>query len=291
MNQNPPSVADDPSERPVFLNGRILPLSKASISPQDRGFLFSDSVYEVILIRQGGLCNLNRHLKRLEQSLQLMQIPNPYDLQEWRRHLTALAQTNEYPHACLYLQVSRGIQLFRDLVPPAVPPANSEPTVFAILNKQGQNVTKISAATAEDMRWGLCQIKTTGLTANVMARMAHPDAQEVIMHRQGNVTEGASSSVFAVTSSGIVTPPLSQNILPSVTRALLLGILAEQGHPCSEQTLSLDELRTAQEIWVTNALGGFRAVTSLDGATVGNGECGPIWQKLSPIFDNARNSD
>ena len=274
----------------VLLNDKFLPLEQAQISPLDRGFLFADSVYEVMLVRHGSARNLEYHLQRLQQSLDTLGIANPLTADQWQQRVQELITRNfgdtECPDCSLYLQISRGATQIRAMVQPQP----VQPTLFLFLVPLPQTGDSrgIVAATAEDRRWHRCNIKATGLTGALLTRRQFPEAAEVIMHRDGEVTEGTSSNVFAVIDGEVVTPPLSEKILPGVTRLLLLQVLRESGIPCTERLLQLDELLAAEEIWLTSTLRGLEPITELDGRKVGDGSPGPLWRQVEPLLEQQR---
>lgn len=272
-----------------FLNDELVAADQARISPLDRGFLFADSVYEVMLVRNGRVCNLDKHLHRLQSSLQGLEIPAMKPPAEWLAGINRLIAANDAPDAALYLQISRGIGPSRSLLwdEPL------QPTVFMFLDRlphEQQYGVGLRAATAEDLRWHKCDIKATGLTANMVMRRGATSADEVIMHRSGAVTEGTSSNVFAVLDGQIVTPPLNASlILPGVTRSLVLEALSEMQMPCEERTLHLNELQQAEEIWISSTLRGVAPIVSLDNTSVGQGTPGPLWKQLQDPMQHKRN--
>lgn len=276
--------------RRVFLNGSQMALEDARISPLDRGFMFADSVYEVMLIRDGTVSNLDRHLQRLMNSLKALQIRNPHTPLQWREHITSLVTANEMENASLYLQVSRGVAPFRALFQPEP----MHPTVFMLMEPlpvipgEGRGVT---AGTTEDLRWEWCNVKVTGLTANLIMRMVNRKVDEVILHRAGEVTEGASSNVFALVDGKVITPPLSQWVLPGVTRGLLLEILAEEQIDFEEKAMRLETLKRADELWISSTLYGIAPVIELDGLAVGNGTPGPLCRRLTPLLEAKRSEE
>lgn len=270
-----------------FLNDRLVPANEALISPLDRGFLFADSVYEVMLVQDGHVCNLNRHLARLKASLQALSIPAVADAETWLQRVQGLIDANGATDAALYLQISRGVGPSRSLLwdEPL------QPTLFMFLDQlpyAHNSDAGLRAATAEDLRWHKCDIKATGLTANMLMRRGDSSVDEVIMHRSGEVTEGTSSNVFAVLEGTVITPTISSQILPGITRALILEVLSETDTPCEERLLRLDELRRAEEIWVSSILRGISPVVSLDNSSVGEGIAGDLWKALQQQIHHKR---
>ncbi len=271
------------NDRPIaYLDGRFLPLDEARVSVLDRGFLLGDGVYEVIPVYGGRLFRLDDHLARLERSLAETRIPNPHDRPGWRRLLETLVTENGGGDRAVYLQVTRGVAA-RD----HAFPAHVTPTVFAMshplpapdpaLAERG-----VAAVTLEDIRWLRCDIKTISLLGNVLLRQAAIDrgAQEAILVRDGEVTEGAASNVFVVHDGTLSTPPKGERLLPGITRDLVLELAAAEGLPCHQRPISEASLRQADEIWLTSSTKEILPVTRLDDAPVGDGRPGPLWRRL-----------
>lgn len=276
----------------AWLNGEFLPLDEARISPMDRGFLFGDAVYEVMPAYHGQPFLLERHLQRLDQSLNRIRISNPNTTLQWTSILEELVNRNMADKPAntdlfVYLQVSRGVQARRN----TVIGHEGAPTLFAYcqtLPEMSEHILAhgVSAITQPDNRWGRCDIKSTSLIANVLLAniAADNDCNEVILYREDLLTEGASSTVFAVMDNVLHTPPVNNQILPGVTRGLVLE-LAEQLHiPNQIRDISMNELRRADEIWITSSTRELFPVTKLDGEKIGKGRPGPVWKAVHDAY-------
>ncbi|WP_018994081.1 D-amino acid aminotransferase [Thioalkalivibrio sp. ALgr1] len=277
----------------AYFNGDFMPLESVRISPLDRGFLFGDSVYEVIPSYAGQLFLLTEHLERLQRSLDAIRLESPLSFDQWRGMLEELVRRNEGDVPIdlgLYLQVTRGVAP-RDHAFPAGGP----PTVFAMANPivplaDTIRQAGVAAVTGPDTRWSRCDIKATTLLANVLARQEarEQDAVEAILLRDGQVTEGAASNVFALVDGTLVTPPLASSLLPGVTRALVLRLAAQCGLDVVERDLSESQLRAADEIWLTSSTKELLPVCRLDGHPVGAGVPGPAWQAVHAAYQQAK---
>jgi len=270
-------------ENKVYLNGEYLPLSEAKISVLDRGFLFGDGVYEVIPSYAGQLFKLQEHLQRLEASLGVIKLDFSYSLSQWLEILTPLlnAEKDQY----IYLQITRGVSAKRD----HAFPLDVTPTVFAMCSdiKLTTRVEKgIKALTMEDSRWELCHVKATTLLANVLLRQEaiEQGCGEAILHRQGYVTEGAASNLFAVINGVLMTPKKTAEILPGITRQVILELAKNNDIPHQEDIISLAALQSASEIWVTSSTREIIPVVELDAVKVGEGVPGPVWKRMSQLF-------
>lgn len=271
----------------VWLDGRLLPLAEARISPLDRGFLFGDGVYEVLPVYGSRAYRLDEHLERLNRSLLEIRMAPVHDRNGWLAAFGRLVHGNGGGDLLLYVQVTRGVEPERNHVPkPGV-----SPTVFACVSPlAAMSATLIehgtSAITAADLRWSRCDIKTTSLLGNVLHRWQAADAgaTESILLRDGWVTEGSTSSVHVVKDGGLLTPPQTNAILPGTTRGVLFELAARAGVPSERRPVAEAELRAADEILIASAGGGIRAVTTLDGRPVGDGVPGPLFRSVHAGF-------
>ncbi len=278
----------------AYLNGSFLPLSEARVPALDRGYLFADGVYEVLPVYDGRPFRLDAHLDRLEASLAGILLQNPHPAGQWRQLLQRLIELSGAGNLMLYLQVTRGAYPTRSHALPAEP----KPGVFAYCQPLPAITEQIrsegvSAVTATDTRWQLCHIKSIALLANVLLtqQALNQGCQEVILHRGEEVTEGGSSNVFAVIAGELVTPPKSHYILAGITRDVLLELAARHAVRCAERAISVTQLRAAQEIWITSSTRELYPVTRLDGAAVGNGRPGPLWQQMFEWFQQLKRSE
>lgn len=268
------------------LDGAWLPLAEARISPLDRGFLFGDAVYEVMPVFASRAYRFDAHIDRLERNLATLRIPSPADREGWRRLCGGLIHRNGGGDLSLYLQVSRGTEYGRN----HVPPAGLSPTVFGFVTPLAPRATPdpgIACITAEDIRWHLCDIKSTTLLANVLLRWraVEHDAVEAILLRNGEVREGSYSSVHVVKDGRLLSPPLDHEVLPGTTRGVILELASRAGIPAAERRIGADELRSADEVLVAAATLLVRPVVRIDGRAVGTGVPGPVFQTLRRLFE------
>jgi D-alanine transaminase len=271
----------------VWLDGRLLPLAEARISPLDRGFLFGDGAYEVLPIYGGRAYRFDAHMRRLDRSLGEIRMKPPLDRDGWLRAFGALVHGNGGGELLLYVQVTRGVEPERN----HVPQPDTRPTIFASVQKlpvipDSAIQDGVAAVTADDIRWARCDIKSTSLLGNVLLRWLAADAgaTETILTRGDIVTEGSASSVHVVKRGVIATPPQTNAVLPGTTRGVIFELAEREGIPSERRGVSGGELRTADEILIASAGGGIRAVTSLDGRPVGAGTPGPVYRKVYAAF-------
>ncbi len=274
----------------VWLDGEYLPADRARVSVFDRGFLFADSVYEVIPVYGGHPFRLAEHLARLDHSLAGIALANPLPHATWREIIGTVAARNGGGDLSVYLQVTRGAAGKRD----HCFPEGVRPTVFVMATPLAPVPAELleqgaSVITREDLRWRRCDIKATALLPNVLMRQQAQEAgaHEALLVRDGEVTEGSASNVFIVEPDGLlVTPPKGPFILPGITRDLVLELARTDGIASCERSIALAGLSRAREVWITSSTREVLAVTRLDGNPVGDGRPGPVWQRMWRLYQD-----
>ncbi|MCH9764803.1 MAG: D-amino-acid transaminase [Alphaproteobacteria bacterium] len=276
--------------RQVYVNGRYLPYHQAGVHVEDRGFQFADAVYEVCEVHNSQIIDFPRHLARLRHSLDELDIVLSVGDGALRHIMRETVRRNRVRFGSVYLQVSRG-KAKRDFpFPTPQGPATlvclaraSQPERIAALAATG-----ISIITEPDPRWQRCDIKTVMLLPAVLAkqRAMTAGAHEVwFVDNDGQVTEGASSTAWIVASDKtVITRPLSQRILPGVTRATVLDQLNADGFSLQERAFSVADAETAREAFQTSASGTVLPVVKINGRAIGDGVPGPLTLTLRQRF-------
>ena len=269
----------------VYLNGEYLPLSQAKVSVLDRGFLFGDGVYEVIPSYSGNLFRIQDHLLRLQTSLERIRLGFSYSLEEWLEILVPLLDKEK--DQSIYLQITRGVAPKRDHAFPKTP----HPTIFAScsdIQPISDLELGVKAVTMEDNRWEMCNVKATTLLANVLMKQEaiEQGAAEAILYKEGYVTEGATSNLFAIIDNILTTPIKSTNILPGITRQVVLELAKQNDIPVKEEAISLESLRLADEIWITSSTREIVPIVQLDSKKIGDGKPGIIWHDMNQLFQD-----
>lgn len=264
-----------------YLDGTFMALADARIHPLDRGFVFGDGVYEVIPAYGGHYLRLAAHLERLARSLAEVGIDDPHTPGHWAALLRTLRDRAGGHDQSVYVQVTRGVAP-RDHAFP-----HSTPTVFAVSRPlapvdPAALANGLAGVLRDDLRWQRCDIKSIALQGAVLLRQAAVEAgaHEALLVRDGHVTEGAATNVFAVCDGVVVTPPVGPWLLAGVTRALVLELAAGAGLPVCERALTVAEARAASELWLSSSTKGVLALTRLDGQAVGDGRPGPVWRSV-----------
>ena len=273
--------------RIVYVNGDYLPEEDAKISVFDRGFLFADGVYEVTSVLGGKLLDFEGHAKRLERSLNELEMSSPVTQDELLAIHRELVARNGIVEGLVYLQITRGAA-DRDFAYPE----NAAPSIVLFTQakpgladspkaKEGMKVISI-----EDQRWGRRDIKTVQLLYPSMGKMAakKAGADDAWMIEDGFITEGTSNNAYIVKDGKIITRHLGNEILHGITRAAVLRFAREAQMQVEERSFTLDEAKSAEEAFITSASTFVMPVVEIDGVPVGTGTPGPIAARLREIY-------
>ncbi len=266
--------------RIAYVNGRYLPRLEAAVSVEDRGFQFADGVYEVCEVRAGRLIDERRHMARLDRSLNELRIARPMSPAALSVVMRETVRRNRVRDGIVYLQVTRGAAP-RDFPFPA---ADTPPTV--VVTARSNDLARLEQVAADgiaivtmpDIRWQRVDIKSVALLPNVLAKQAARDQggrEAWLVDARGYVTEGASSNAWIVSRDGVlITRPLGNDILPGITRSVVLDLVREQGLSLEERAFTVAEAYDAREAFVTSASQLVQPVVRIDGRPVGNGAPG-----------------
>ena len=271
----------------VYLNGDWIPADSARVSVFDRGFVFGDSVYEVIPVYGHRPFREAAHLARLKASMTAVGMDERLGPVHWPSVCARLAETLPTGDGTLYLQVTRGAAPRQHAFP-----ANAPLTLFAyarprVSEPTGSAACEVTAVLCDDIRWARCDIKTTSLIANVLLvqEALSRGADEALLVRDDRVNEGAVSNVFAMCGDRLRTAPRSHLILGGITRDVVLELAAGLGVAVEERAPSRTELSGAREVFITSSSREVAAVTHIDGRPVGDGGVqGPVFRRLHSAF-------
>ena len=275
--------------RIAYVNGQYLPQRDASVNIEDRGYQLADGIYEVVLLHHGRFIDETLHLDRLDRSLREISLPSPMPRASLRHVLHEVARRNRVIDGLLYMQVTRGVAPREHAFP--VRPIN--PALVVTIRRipaYPRNVDSwsIRAITHPDQRWVRCDIKSTALLPNVLARQAariRGASEAILVDGNGMVTEGAATSVWIVDAAGVLRlRQLDEAILPGCTRASLLNLIAEAGIAVEIGSFSAEDLAHAREAFITSASSFVKPITQLDDRPVGDGKVGPVTRRLFDLF-------
>ena len=270
----------------AYLNGEFVPLEKAHVSALDRGFIFGDGVYEVIPVYSRCPFRLPEHLRRLQHSLDAIRLANPMTDADWTRLIHDLVARHAGEDQSIYLQVTRGVAK-RD----HAFPKEAKQTVFMMSSPLATPARElidngVACITATDYRWLKCDVKSVSLLGNCLLRQLAADAgaAEVVLFRDGYLSEASASNVFAVRNGRLLSPPKNHLILPGITYDVVLELAAAIGIPIELREIPEQEVRSADELWVTSSTKEVLAVVTLDGRSVGTGKPGPVFRRVHQAF-------
>lgn len=286
----------------VFLNNCFMPMAEAKISPLDRGFLFGDSIYEVIPSYQGETIGFRLHIERMQAGLSAIGIALTWSYDSWRQLCDTLIEKNtsgkdknNSGNLGIYLQVSRGANTNRfHAYPQHIPP-----TIFAFTYEippppvvDKNNVMEYKVLTSRDLRWKRCHIKSTSLLGNVMHFQDGYEQglnETLLYNERHELTEASACNAYIVKQGVVVTPALDNQILAGVTRHILLDLLRKEGAlKVEERVVMMDEVFDADEIWLTSSSKEVVPVTEIDYKPVGTGKVGDIWLIAQTIYSTGK---
>lgn len=273
--------------RIVYVNGSFVPYEDAKIPIMDRGFLFGDGIYEVAAVLSSRLVDNEAHLARLARCLAEIRIPNPHTAAEWTRLEEELVRRNGLVEGLVYMEVTRGVAERDFAFPKDVKPTVVMFTQPKSILRSPAAETGVAVVTVPDLRWRRRDIKSVSLLAQVLAKQAAAEAgvAEAWMVEGGHVTEGSSSTAFIITKEGrIVTRPLSNAILPGITRHSVMRLAAESGLKVEERLFTVEEAHDAAEAFLTSASSFVTPVVKIDDKPVGNGKPGPLTRRLRELY-------
>jgi D-alanine transaminase len=276
--------------RIAYVNGRYMPMRDASVGVEDRGFQFADSVYEVCSVRDGALIDEDAHMARLERSLGELKMRMPMGERQLRVVMRETVRRNRVSEGLVYLQISRG-QARRDH---GFPAASVKPTLVVtartlpVARYEALAAKGIAVITVPEARWARCDIKSTGLLANVLAKQQAREKgafESWFVGANGTVTEGSSTNAWIVDSAGVLrTRALSHAILPGVTRGELLPLSRQHGVVFEERGFTVAEAQNAREAFISAASFGVLPVVSIDGKAIGGGKPGAFAVSLRDAY-------
>jgi len=278
------------SEEVVYLNEQFVPLSQASVSVLDRGFIFGDGVYDVIPVYRRKLFRPLQHLERLTRSLAAVGIDNIYSNEQWLQIIANLIEESDGSDLLVYIQVTRGVATRAHAFP-----LNTKPTVFIMVNAmsaptQEMRELGVACVTMLDMRWLHCDIKSTSLLGNVLAAQnaAQHSAIETIQFRDGFLTEASASNVWIVKNQTLLGPMKNNLVLEGIRYGLFEELCAKHAIPLEMRAIAKDEVFAADEVLLSSATKEILPVTLIDSKPVGLGKPGPMYAKLYAIYQEAK---
>lgn len=270
----------------AYVNGEFLPIDKAVVSIEDRGFQFADGVYEVVATYSGKAYAMEAHLARLDRSLREIHID--FDVSGMPALVEEGLRRAGFDEALVYIQITRGVAP-RHHEFPAPPPTPTVVMTVKRLLRPGPELHEdgVKVISTADLRWKRCDIKSIALLPNTLAKQQAREAgafEALLVDADGNVTEGSSTSAFRVTDGTIYTSAAGEHILPSITRGRLLELIDTLGLPLRQEASSLADYHGADEVFLAGTSIEALAVVQVDEVMIGDGKPGPITRRLREAF-------
>jgi D-alanine transaminase len=279
-----------PPGRIAYVNGRYLRHAQAGVHVEDRGLQFADAVYEVFGVIDGAIFDEEEHLDRLERSLGELSMSMPIGREPLKLVVREIARQNRVVNGLIYLQITRG-SFRRDH---AIPAASLRPSIVLTARNVDMEAVElrrrsgIKVVTMRDERWARCDIKSTSLLANVLAKTAARQAgayESWLVDREGFVTEGSSTTAWIVDAKGrLITRDLTHAILPGVTRRVILEVAAESQVSVEERLFTAAEAAGAKEAFITAATIGVLPIVAIDEVRIGEGRPGPVAERVQELY-------
>ena len=275
----------------AYFNGGIFPENEIRISPDDRGFLFADGIYEVIRSYSGRLFKAREHIERLQYGAENLGF-NTTDFEYLIDVSNKLIKKNELTKgdALVYIQVTRGAALRTHYFPPK----DTSLTVFAKAWAFDRHAEELQIGAniilIPDQRWARCDIKSTGLLMNAMGQQLAKErgASEAVFMRDGFITEGTHTNFFAVSGGTVITPPNTNYILEGITRKAVIDLCVHYKISYIERAISQSEIVRMDELFISGTTVEITPVVQINGVPIKNGRPGPITRRLQEAFAKIR---
>ena len=270
----------------VYLNNKYVNFKDAKIHIEDRGFQFSDSVYEVIKVLNNKLIDIDFHIRRLKYSTKELNFNIKINKYFLTKIFINIVKKNKLSNGIIYLQITRGSQPREHAYKKNLKPNIIIYTAKKKFNLPNKNYKGYKAITYPDIRWGRPDIKTTSLLANILAatEASKKGAYETIFFKGKKITEAAHSNVWIIKNNKIITHPANREILRGVTRTVLINLIKNQGFKLIEKEFSLNELFKADEVFITSSGSLVTPIIQVDQTKINNGKIGPMTKALALNF-------
>ena len=274
--------------RVAYVNGRYVPHGAAQVHIEDRGYQFSDGVYEVVAVAGGALVDGGPHLDRLERSLRELEIDMPMARRPLEIVMNETVRRNRVHDGMVYLQVTRGVAPRNHPFPAATRPALVVTAKRVTFMTDPETVKGSKAVSIRDIRWERCDVKSIALLPNVLAKqhaLSEGAYESLMVDDAGHVTEGSSTNAWIMDCDGrLVTRPTSNAILGGITRLTLIRLAREIGIDVVERPFTVEEAKAAREVFITSTTNFVKPITQIDDKLIGNGEPGETSRRLLGLY-------
>ena len=275
--------------RYVYLNNKYVKFKDANVHIEDRGFQFSDSVYEVVKVIDKKILDFNFHFRRLKYSIKEMNFKSKIEKKSLNKIFINLLKKNNLINGIIYLQITRGVQARQHSYKKNLKPNIIIYTTNKKFNLPDKNFKGVKAITYPDIRWGRPDIKTSALVANILAatEASKKGAYESILFKGNKITEATHSNVWIVKHNKIITHPANKKILKGVTRTVLINLIKLSDFLLFEREFSLNELYKSDEVFITSSGSLITPIIEIDKIKINNGKIGSITKSLALKFYKA----
>ena len=270
----------------VYFNGKYIPFKDAKIPIEDRGFQFSDSVYEVVKVINKKILDFDFHMRRLKYSTSELNFNFKVNSKLLKNIFQNLLNKNKLSNGIIYLQITRGVQAREHAYKKNLKPNLIIYTTKKKFNLPNKSYRGFKAITYPDIRWGRPDIKTTSLLANIIAstEAKKKGAYETILVKGKKITEASHSNVWIVKGNKIITHPANKEILKGVTRTVLINTINSLGLKLTEKEFSLKELYKSDEVFITSSGSLVTPIIQIDSIKINNKKIGKITKTLALSF-------
>ena len=274
--------------REAFVNGKYTDYIKSHVHIEDRGYQFADGVYEVFAILDSKIVDYEGHIKRLFRSLNELRIKSPIQKESYKFHINEIIKRNIINNGLVYLQVTRGVasrdfKFPKDSKSSIVIIGKNSPSNYYINNfNKG-----IKVKTTKDLRWKRVDIKSLNLLPPVLAKQqaVDNDCEEAwLLDDDGYITEGSSSNAWIVKKKTVITRPISNSILNGITRSTLIKSLTKKGYKFTERRFNLNDIKDADEAFITSATQFVMPVIAVNNIKIGDGHVGEFAKIFKEIY-------
>ena len=274
--------------REAFVNGEYTEYINSKVHIEDRGYQFADGVYEVFAVLDSKIVDYEGHIKRLYRSLKELNIASPIQRKSYKFHINEIIKRNIIQDGLVYLQVTRGVAS-RDFKFPKY----SKSSIVIIgkntsLNNYNNNFFKgIKVKTTKDIRWKRVDIKSLNLLPPVLAKQYASDngcEEAWLLDDDGYITEGSSSNAWIVKNKTVITRPVSSSILNGITRSTLIKSLSKVGYKFIERRFNINDIKDADEAFITSATQFVMPVIAVDNIKISNGRVGEFAKTFKEIY-------
>ena len=272
--------------RYILQNEELKPLEKARWSPGQGGLISGWGLFTTVRIARGEAFAYERHWRRLEKDAAVTRLPLPYSGAKVRVQLQEVLRANKVEEGCARIYVvwnTVGYWKSDENMPEV-----DLVITTADLPKYAESVRLTVREQGRHAASPLAGVKTISWLNSVWAaaEAQREGFDEVVMlNERGEVSECTAANIFAVKSEKVLTPPLNSGCLEGVTRGILMEIATDAGTTVVEQTLRLEDLYAADEVFITSTNRNVISVREIAGHTIGTGAPGELAEKLNQAFD------